>query len=611
MIESAKKLYISTTLSNTSGCPKKFWRNINQLLKGNKSNSQDVTFFDDITKTTIAKGSEPDFLNDFFCNISTRLGLDHEDHIPYIEDSLNIYSDLDDVFGILNDPPTINELIMYSDDIDLSKGSCVDGISISICKDLLLHITDYFLELYLTSIRSGVFPKKWSIGTVTVIPKSGDLSDPSNWRPITQTPIFAKVFEKIIHNRLINYFTDNNILTQYQYGFRKGKSTQQAIFDLTKYIYSGLNHKKLIGAVCLDVAKAFDCINHDILLVKMSKIGFNALSLKWFKSYLTRTQVVKYNDLVSSTLPVKTGIGQGTILGPLLFIFYINDIISTTQHLKINMYADDCILYSSGNDWNKMILNIQPELDNIQKWCDNDKLRLNVNKSKSLIFGSRNKLGKVDYSKTLHIAGIHLKFVDKYKYLGVNLDKELTLNSLLSDVKKSVLQKLFTLRKLRYYITEKTSLSIYKQTILPIFDYAGFMLIACNKSDRNDLQVIQNDALRTCYNVKRRDRLSISKMHKTSNLLSLEQRRTFQLLGLMFCHKDSPLNLRRPVRITRGAARDIFHVERFQNCKYKNSPFYKGANLWKRLPDGLANNCDTLFQFKQGLKKKYRTYVDI
>ena len=453
----------------------------------------------------------------------------------------------------------------------------------NICRDLLLLAPNYFLELYLTSIRSGIFPSKWALGTVTVIPKSGELSDPSNWRPITQTPIFAKFFEKIIHNRMTNYFTDNNVLTPYQYGFRKGKSTQQAIFDLTKYIYSSLNHKKLVGAVFLDVTKAFDCINHEILLTKMSKIGFNDLSLSWFKSYLTRTQVVKYNDNISRMLPVKTGIGEGTILGPLLFIFYINDIIAVSKNLKINMYADDCILYSSGNDWNKMILKTQPELDNIQNWCDNKKLRLNVNKSKSLIFGSRNKLGKVDYGKSLNIAGEHLKFVDKYKYLGVSLDKEMTLNSLLADVKKSVLQKLFTLRKLRYYITDKTALTIYKQTILPFFDYAGFLLIACNKSDKHDLQVIQNDALRTCYNVRRRDRLSISKIHKKSNLLGLEQRRTFQLLSLMFCHKDSPLNLRRPVRITRGAARDIFPVERYQNCKYKNSTYYRGANLWKEL----------------------------
>ena len=183
----------------------------------------------------------------------------------------------------------------------------------------------------------------------------------------------------------------------------------------------------------------------------------------------------------------------------------------------------------------------------------------------------------------------------------------MNLTSLLSDTKKRVLNKLFNLRKLRYYINEKGALAIYKQTILPLLDYAGFLLISCTKSDRHDLQIIQNDALRVCYNVKRRDKLSILNMHKKANLLSLEQRRTFQLLSLMYLHKNNPANLRQLARNTRAADRDQFYVERFSNCKYKNSPFYKGASLWALLPNELLN-CDTLFQFKQSLKKRYRKY---
>ena len=146
------------------------------------------------------------------------------------------------------------------------------------------------------------------------MPKQGDLSGPSNWRPITQTSIFAKTFEKIIHQRLSHYLHEN------QYGFRKGKSTQETIFDFLKFVYSSLNHRKHIGTVCLDVAKAFDCIHHDILLHTMKRIGLSDMTVRWFKSYLTRCQTVKYQNVVSDVSRVKTGIGQGTILGPLLFI---------------------------------------------------------------------------------------------------------------------------------------------------------------------------------------------------------------------------------------------------------------------------------------------------
>ena len=130
---------------------------------------------------------------------------------------------------------------------------------------------------------------------------------------------------------------------------------------MIKYIYFGLNHKKVIGAICLDIAKAFDSINHDILLYKLAKIGINMHVIAWFKSYLTGTQIVKFGSSSSDKVHVIMGIGQGTILEPLLFIFYINDVTSVINNLKINMYADDCILYTSGNDWNRMIRTIQPK----------------------------------------------------------------------------------------------------------------------------------------------------------------------------------------------------------------------------------------------------------
>ena len=529
MMESAKKHYISTLLKNNSSCLKKFWKHINHFLKGDSRSNIYPRFIDPSNNVEVPVGNEATFLNEYFRNISQRLGFDANDSVAYDDNHyLDMYSEIKDTFDLLADPPTEDELRVYIEDIDLSKSCCVEGLNSEICKDLMTLIPQYFIDIFLSSIRTTIFPTAWSKGIITVIPKSGNLADPSNWRPITQTPIFAKIMEKIVHNRVINYFIDNNILTAYQYGFRKGKSTQQAIFDLTKYIYSGLNHKKIVGTICLDIAKAFDSINHDVLLYKFSQIGFNDRSVAWFKSYLTRTQVVNFNSLTSPELTVISGIGQGTILGPLLFIFYINDMTSVIKNLKVNMYADDCVLYTSGNEWNRMTQKIQPEIDNVSRWCDANRLKVNISKSKVLLFGSRHKLGKIDFSYKVNLDGLPLEFTNKYKYLGVTLDSELNLSGLLSDTKRAVTNRLFNLRKLRYYITEKCALAIYKQTILPVFDYAGFMLISCNKSDRHDLQVIQNDALRTCYNVKRRDRLSIADMHARSNLLSLEQRCIFQ-----------------------------------------------------------------------------------
>ena len=343
-------------------------------------------------------------------------------------------------------------------------------------------------------------------------------------------------------------------------------------------------------------------------MFKLAKIGFSYTSLAWFKSYLNRTQTVRFNDTISKPLSCITGIGQGTILGPLIFIFYINDVVQAKGNLMLNMYADDCILFKSGNNWNLMCDSIQLDLDNINSWCVRNRLKLSESKSKLLHIGSIQKLGLVDRNRNINLGNVPLQFVDRYKYLGIILDKHMDLTSYLSVVKKNVSNHLFKLRKIRKYVPQDCAVRIYKQTILPILDYGGFILNSCNQSDRSDLQIMQNNALRICYNVRLRDRMSVKTLHKNAKLLSLDQRRKVQLLSLMFIHKFNH-DVRRPVnRHTRGADRFKFKLERYNTVKYKNSPYYKGSELWDSL--ALATiNCDNLFEFKQCLRKRFINYL--
>ena len=530
---------------------------------------------------------------------------------PMIHDDLyDMYGNMESEFDLMADPILAQELEMFVSDIDIGKSSCIQGVSTLICKNIMSNFPKEIAYIFRCSIETAIFPDEWSKGYVTVIPKNGKLSDPSNWRPITQTSIFAKIFEKLVHRRVMFYFMENDILSHFQYGFCRGKSTQQSVFDFVKYVYSSLNNKKLFTAICLDVCKAFDCINHDILLLKLSKIGFSENTITWFKSYLNRTQVVTFKNCSSDELKIKTGIGQGTILGPLIFIFYINDIVQTKGNLRINMYADDCLLFKTGNNWNIMKEHVQSDLNNVQSWCVRNRLKLNVAKSKTLLIGSDNKLKTVDINAYLNLDGTPLNFVDKYKYLGITLDKHMTLTALLSTVKKNVSSHLFKLRKLRSFISTKCAILIYKQTIMPLLDYPGFLLNSCNISDRKDLQVLQNDALRTCYNVRRRDRLSLCKLHAEAKLLSLEQRRNIQLLSLMYLHKKNHDVQRAVRRATRGARRYKFSVERYNTVKYKNSPFYKGCELWDTLPKPIIDS-ETLVEFKKLLRREFVSYVEM
>ena len=195
-----------------------------------------------------------------------------------------------------------------------------------------------------------------------------------------------------------------------------------------------------------------------------------------------------------------------------------------------------------------------------------------------------------------------------YNYLGIILDSQMTLMPLFSRTKKRVSNKIYMLIKIRNNIDTQCALTIYKQTILPLLDYAGFLLISGNVSDRSDLQILQNDALRVCFNVKLRDRMSILHMHRMAKLLSLEQRKKKQLLNLMFIYKLRHVNIRRlHGRNTRAANVFSFTRERYHNNKYKNSPFYKGAVLWDKLPVDIKR-CQTHLDFKRALNRLYIEY---
>ena len=233
-----------------------------------------------------------------------------------------------DIYDILNrfcfmdDMPTVREVISLIKDIDISKSSCVEGISSRFCKDVMLSVPEHICSLFCKSLQIGNIPKVWTKGTITVIPKDGDLSDPSNWRPITQTSIFTKLLEKLVHTRLLRYFLNNNIISEHQFGFLPGRSTQLAVFELIKQIFSAMNNKMIFGSICLDISKAFDCIDHYRLYNKLKSCGISDEVMRWFRSYFTQTQDVRVGNIVSQSKNVLSGIGQGTILGPLIFILY-------------------------------------------------------------------------------------------------------------------------------------------------------------------------------------------------------------------------------------------------------------------------------------------------
>ena len=244
------------------------------------------------------------------------------------------------------------------------------------------------------SLTMGLVPNMAKLAKIIPIYKAKDKKHISNYRPISLLPVISKILEKVVHKNLYTFLEKNKVLYASQYGFRKNRSTVNAITELVCQITNAIENKQNALSVFLDLSKAFDTIDHKILLRKLEFYGVRGLALNWFQSYLTdRKQYVLYNNVQSQTLDITCGVPQGSVLGPLLFLIYVNDIANCLTHSKLIYFADDTTVSRCIDDLYK---NINSDLDDLTNWFKANRLALNVNKSNCMLFqlnGNQNTLG--------------------------------------------------------------------------------------------------------------------------------------------------------------------------------------------------------------------------
>ena len=242
------------------------------------------------------------------------------------------------------------------------------------------------------SFSKGIFPGKLKMVKVVPLHKGGSTQDLKNFRPISLLSIFDKIIEKIMHKRLYHFLEQNNILFENQFGFRKNNSTSYALMEITQKIKESVEKGKFGCGIFIDVRKAFDTVNHSILLKKLEHYGVRGILLQWFRSYLTeRKQYVFYNGEPSDLEPISCGIAQGSVLGPLLFLLYINDLPNISSKLKFFLFADDTNIYFESNDLSKLEKTVNKELKKLYSWLNVNRLSLNISKTNFIIFHPYNK----------------------------------------------------------------------------------------------------------------------------------------------------------------------------------------------------------------------------
>ena len=487
--------------------------------------------------------------------------------------------------------------------VNVSKSSGMTNLSARLVKDALVALSKEFTFLLNRSLELGQFPDAWKMATVTPIPKSGDLTQISNYRPISLLPLPGKIMEKIIHKQLMDFIEVNDILSDSQYGFRKERSTVQAVHNLTEEINIAFNKSLFSVAIYIDFKKAFDCVQYPVLLQKLKNIDLSITALNWLESYLdNRQQRTVVNGKYSSYSLITQGVPQGSILGPLLYIIYANDIATKITKSKSIFYADDTVLFTHGKNIDEIEKSLQIDLDSLNSWCSDNGLFINSKKTKYMVFGSKSKLADArDLSLT--IENTNLERAVNYTYLGITLDEQLNYEQHAGNTIRRVSDKIYQLRKLRSFLNNKAALLVYKNMILPILEYGDVFFSSTILKTRKKLQTLQNQGLKCALN---KDRLfNTNLLHSEAKLQKLKWRRK-QHIGQLVFQTTKLKNFKnwKPKlcnMTTRSSKKKLITSRKPNNEKFKKSITYFGTKLWNSLPAELQKESEYPI-FKHKLK---------
>ena len=487
-VRQAKLNFIQDKLEANSSDSKKFWKIINDILPNNKMNKTNISLVDTNTNNPIPKTETPNVINKFFAEIGPDLANFFNTKWYYEGITLpNLFS-----FDLINE----EEIIKHTKELNIMKSSAVENVSTKVIKDSFLAIPGIIKHMYNQSITEGLFPDSWKRAIIIPLKKEGNSEDVNNLRPISLLPTPGKLLEKLIHTRTMKYLENQHILVDEQGGFQPNHSTILTTSYLTDYIFSAMNNNQITHTVFIDFKKAFDTINHKILLNKLKRLGFHQNAIKWFQNYLTnRTQRTFANKLISSELPIICGVPQGSILGPLMFLIYINDLTTCIKHSQCRLFADDTVLYVSCGSSSEAKVNLQADLDNLSQWCQKNQLTINTNKTKGMSFGNKRLLDR-DLPLDLKLNGVSLMNVQNYKYLGIILDPNLSFAKHIANLVSVVNFKAYSFTKFRHMLTKSAAIRLYKSMILPYLDYGDSIYGGANQDLLQKLQRLQNRCLR-------------------------------------------------------------------------------------------------------------------
>lgn len=610
LIKEVKANYYKSKLENCKNS-KESWKTINELL--NKQ-SKCTTITEVIVNCNKVSGDKniADEFNNFFTTIGPQLA---ENISPNDLDPLYCVAPESKVFEFRNISYVDVERVINKTNASKSPG--LDKISNKLLKSAGNAIIDSLVYIFNLSINNGIFPEEMKLAKVTPIYKSGEKTDCDNYRPISVISAVAKIFEKIIYIQFNDYLNNNQIISKHQSGFRTQHSTETTLLHTTNQCLVNMDKGLINGILFLDLKKAFDTVDHKILVSKLERYGVRGVTLKWFQSYLhERKQICKINSSKSNTNNITCGVPQGSNLGPLLFLVYINDLPNCLETTQASMFADDTNITCRGESPADIESKINIDLDNVHNWLTANKLTLNREKTEYMIVGSRQRLKKM--SNNTHIQIVigdqTIEQVHKKKVLGVIIDDQLRWQEHNDAQCKKISKNIALLRRAKNFVTQDALLTMYNSLVLPHFTYCSTVWNNGNNvSQVNKLYKLQKRAARVItgsgYEIRSSEIFDKLKWDSIETIFKKrEQLMIFKALRGMTPTYLSELFETSHNNTYRLRSNDRkLYLNKPKTNFLKHSFSYRGARSWNSLPQEIVDKYEyfSINSFKKCIDEHY------
>ena len=614
LLRKSKKNYFQNLNVKDLADNKKFWKSVKPYFskKGINSNKILLKENDCLVSNEIEVAQ---IMNNFFVNITKELDLKDEGD----QRNINIYSNLESILENSSNHPSIEKIEQNFDSQELfsfqqvnetevkdivlklnsSKAISNGDIPVNILKETIDINIICLTRIINSSFQSKSFPDWLKSAEVTPIYKKNDDLDKENYRPVSILPVVSKVFERIMYNQIVEFMDDK--LSRQLTGFRKNHSTQNCLLSMIDAWKKIIDKNGTVSAIFMDLSKAFDTLNHTLLISKLGAYGFRNDALLYMKSYLSeRHQRVRINNTYSAWAKIITGVPQGSILGPLLFNIFVNDLFLFISTSSLSNYADDNTLYNFGFDADKVLETLVIDFETVKDWYFNNYMVLNAGKCHFMC------LGKDSVHKYLTFNNIVMENTEEVKILGITIDNKLSFNSHIKTLCVKASQKLGALSRLSNYLNKTQKSLVFNSMIKSHFSYCPLVWMFCSRTSNNRINKLHERSLRVIHTDEISD---FDSLLDINNDITIHHRNIQVLMIEVYKIKNGIAPpIMNSILTKRTNTYNLRHFQEFETetkrtVNYGLESFsFRSPQLWASLPEELKE-IEELNQFKRKIKK--------